>query len=191
MVIRTIACLLLSVSFAAATDDAYDYRVMATNKTSTMEKEMNEAADAGYRFEKAMGGSSLFGGSEVVAVMAKSKSAPGTARYAYKLLATSKTSTMQKEIQEAGNEGFSYKDQTAFKSTFGGDEVVVILERDREANSKIRYEYKLLATSKTSTMQKELQETGEAGFEFIGITVSKSAFGGKEVISILRKVVAE
>jgi hypothetical protein len=69
--------------------------------------------------------------------------------------------------------------------------VVAILELDREATSKVKYEYKLLATSKTSTMQKELQEAGDAGFKFVGITVSKTAFGGKEVVSILRRVVAE
>ena len=33
-----------------------DYRLLATNKTSTMVKELNEAAVAGYRFEQAMGG---------------------------------------------------------------------------------------------------------------------------------------
>ena len=52
-----------------------------------------------------------------------------------------------------------------------------------------KWEYKLLATNKTSTMQKELQEAGTAGFQFIGVTVGKSAFGGKEVISILRRLV--
>ena len=108
--------------------DAYDYRVLATNKTSTMQKEMSEAADAGYRMEKMMGGSSTFGGSEVIVVMAKSKNSPAQPRFAYKLLATSKMSTMQKELQEVGNEGFDYKDQIVFNSTFGGDEVVVILE---------------------------------------------------------------
>lgn len=191
MVIRAIACVVLSSTFAFGADDSFDYRVLATNKTSTMEKEMNQAADAGYRFERAMGGKSMFGGSEVISVMSKSKSSPAQARFAYKLLATNKTSTMQKELQEAGNEGFDYKDQTVFDSAFGGEEVVVILELDREANSKVRYEYKLLATNKTSTMQKELQEAGEAGFKFVGVTVSKTTFGGKEVVSILRKVVAE
>lgn len=191
MIIRVIACLVVSLTFVNAAENAYDYRVLATNKTSTMEKELNEAADAGYQFDKAMGGKSAFGGSEVITVMSKSKSAPAAGRYAYKLLATSKTSTMQKELQEAGNEGFNYKDQTVFDSAFGGDEVVIILELDREVKSKIRYEYKLLATSKTSTMQKELQEAGEAGFKFVGVTVSKTSFGGKEVISILRREVVE
>jgi len=191
MITRTIICLFVSAGFTFAAENPVDYRVLATNKTSTMEKELNEAADAGYRMEKAMGGKSLFGGSEVIVVMSKNKSAPAGARYVYKLLATSKTGTMQKELQEAGNAGFNYKDQTVFDSAFGGDETVVILEQNREGISKIRYEYKLISTSKTSTMQKELQEAGDAGFGFVGVTVSKTAFGGKEVISILRKEVAQ
>jgi hypothetical protein len=188
MILRLISLLLFSAGMLVAADDVFDYRVLATNKTSTMEKELNQAADMGYRLEKAMGGGTAWGGSEVVAVMVKSKSESSSAgRYAYKLLATNKTGTMQKEIQEAGNEGFDYKDQTVFDTSFGGNEVVVILELDRQRKSKVRYEYRLLATQKTSTMQKELQEAGDAGFKFVGVTVSKTAFGGKEVVSILRK----
>ena len=70
-------------------------------------------------------------------------------RYSYKLLATSKTSTMQEELQEAFDAGFEYRGQTVFKSTSGGQEVVCILERDKDAAAQ-RYDYKLLATSKTS-----------------------------------------
>jgi hypothetical protein len=94
---------------------------------------------------------------------------------------------MQKELNDVGAEGFEYKDQTVFSSAFGGREVVAILELDREMNPKVRFEYKLLATSKTSTMQKELLEAGAAGFKFVGVTVSKTAFGGNEVVSIMRK----
>ena len=148
---------------------------------------MNEAAAAGFRMEKVMGGQTAVGGSEVVVIMAKPKSQKGAVNYAYKLLAAKKTSTMQKELQEVGDEGFDYKDQTVFSSSFGGDEVVVILEADRSSSSKIRYEYKLLATTKTSTMEKELQEAGDAGFKFVGVTVSKTSFGGKEIVSILRR----
>jgi hypothetical protein len=192
MFIRTMSLVLLSAGLLVAADETFDYRVLATNKTSTMEKELNQAADAGYRIEKVMGGGTAFGGSEVVVVMSKSK--PETSksgRYAYKLLATNKTSTMQKELDDAGKEGFDYKDQTVFDSAFGGDEVVVILELNRERTSKVRYEYRLLATKKTSTMEKELQQAGNAGFKFVGVTVSKTAFGGKEVVSVLRKEVAE
>ena len=189
MIVNVLVALLLSSGLTFASGSAHDYRVLATNKTSTMQKEMNEAADAGYRFEATMGGESAFGGSEVIVIMSKDRSASAKAQYVYKLLATNKTATMQKELQEAGNEGFQYKGQTVFKSTFGGDEVVVILESDRQAAAKNRYQYKLLATSKTSTMQKELQEAGDAGFSYVGMTISKTAFGGKELVTILRREV--
>jgi len=106
----------------------------------------------------------------------------------YRVLATNKTSTMQKEMQEAGDAGFEYRGQTVFKSAFGGKEVVVILERD-PAQPRIRYEYRLLATKKTSTMQKELAESGDAGFAFVGMTVAKTLVGGDEVVAILRRKV--
>jgi hypothetical protein len=108
-------------------------------------------------------------------------------RFAYKLLATNKTSTMQKEMQEAGDAGYEYKGQTVFKSAFGGKEVVVILELDRSIKDRPSFEYRLLATKKTSTMQKELLEAGNAGFEFVGVTVADTAMGGAEVVSILRR----
>src|SRR5690242_18934698 len=88
-----------AITVSVSGQGAIDHKVLATNKTSTMEKELNEAADAGYRFEQVMGGESAFGGKEVVAVMTRDGAAKG--RYGYKLLATSKTSTMQKEMQEA------------------------------------------------------------------------------------------
>jgi hypothetical protein len=174
----------LLLPFLAAQE--VQYKVVATNKTSTTQKEMNEAADAGFRFGGTMGGETSFGGSEVVTVMHRTAAAE-KGRFAYKLLATSKTSTMQKEMQEAGDAGYEYKGQTVYKSTFGGKEVVVILELDRSIKDRAQYEYRLLATKKTSTMQKELLEAGAAGFEFVGVTVADTAMGGTEVISILRR----
>ena len=161
-----------------------DYRVLATNKTSTMEKELNEAAEAGFRFQSAMGGETTIGGNEVVAVVVRTGGEKP--RYAYKLLATSKTSTMEKELQDAADAGFEYRAQTVFKSTFGGAEVVCILERDKDANSP-PFQYKLLATSKTSTLQKELLEIGAAGYQLLGMTVAKTAIGGTELVAITRR----
>lgn len=162
-----------------------DIKVLATNKTSTLEKEMNNAADAGYRFAAVMGGDTSFGGSEAVVIMTRLDGAKPA--FAYKLLATNKTSTMQKELQEAGDAGFEYKGQTSFKSAFGGNEVVVLLERDRTIEKPQQYEYKLLATKKTSTMQKELAEAGAAGYQFVGMTVSDTFVGGAEVVCIVRR----
>ena len=168
---------------ALAQTSSLDYRVLATNRTSTMEKELNDAADAGFRFLVVMGGETAIGGNEAVAVLTKT---PTGGSYAYKLLATSKTSTMQKELQEASDAGYEYRGQTVFKSTFGGDEVVCILEKDKAAPAR-KYDYKLVATSKTSTLEKELREAGAAGYEVLGMTVSKTAIGGKELVAITRK----
>ncbi len=173
---------------ALASNQQYEYRLLATSKTSTMQKEMDEAGEAGFRFAGVMGGDTAFGGSEVVVVMSRDRENQNQGNYQYKLLATSKTSTMQKELQQAGDEGFEYRDQTVFKTKFSGQEVVIILERDRNKTSS-HYEYKLLATNKTSTMQKELSEAGDTGFEFVGLTVGQTRFGGAELVSILRKQV--
>ena len=187
MLIRVFLCVLClaSLGFAQSSSNAVEYRLLATNKTSTMQKEMNEAADAGFHFEGTMGGETSFGGSEVVVIMSKDSS-DSKKRFTYKLLATSRTSTMQKELQEAGDAGFEYKGQSVYSSTFGGKEVVVILERDSEAKP-LRWQYKLLATKKTSTMQKELKEAGAQGYVLLGLTIGKTEMGGDEVVAVLRK----
>lgn len=183
----SLALLVLTSSpvFAQAAEKPVEYRVLATSKTSTMQKEMQEAAEGGFRYGDVMGGKTALGGSEVVVVMHKDGS---KATYDYRLLATNKTSTMQKELQEAGDAGFQFVGQTVFKSTFGGDEVVCILEKDIAAPLK-RFEYRLLASKKTSTLQKEMLEAGDAGFAFVALTVSKTALGGDEVVAILRRAV--
>ena len=166
-----------------AQEPAVGYRVLSTSKTSTMQKEMQEAAQAGFRFAGVIGGETAMGGSEVLVIMERGADRMA---YEYRLLATSKTSTMQKELQEAGALGFSYRGQTQFKSAFGGREVVVMLERSTNGDRR-GYEYLLLATSKTSTMQKEMTEAAERGFAFVGLTVGKTAMGGDEVVSIMQR----
>ena len=173
---------------AAQANGGVDYRVLATTKTSTMEKELNEAAEAGFRFQAVMGGDTAVGGSEVVVVMSRMGDSKG--RFGYKLLATSRTSTMERELQEAADAGFEYRGQTVFKSAFGGEEVVCILERDKDSGPQ-RSQYKLLATTKTSTLQKELLEAGGAGYQIVGMTVAKTAMGGKELVAITRRVRAQ
>lgn len=162
------------------------YKVLATKKTSTMQKEMQEASDAGFRFEGVTGGGTSFGGSEVLVIMSKKADSQTTGQYQYKLLATSKTSTMQKELQEASDNGFEYKGQVVFDTFIGGSEVVIIMEKDTKAEIK-KVEYKLFATKKTSTMQKEINEGGDAGYSFVGVTVGNTAFGGSEVVVIMKR----
>ncbi len=160
-----------------------EYRILATSKTSTMEKEMNDAGALGFKFTVVMGGITAGGGNEVVVLMQKSGDA--SAKYRYHLLATSKTSTMQKEMSDAAADGYDYVGQTVFSSAFGGEEVVSIVERGAAPVSP--YIYKLIATSKTSTLQKEANDLGRDGFQALGMTVGKTALGGSELVVISRK----
>jgi hypothetical protein len=123
----------------------------------------------------------------LVAADAFAQSAPAVD---HRVLATSKTSTMEKELQDAADAGYAYRGQTIFQSAFGGDEVVVILERDKDAVNR-PWEYTLLATSKTSTLEKEVQQAGAVGYEIVGMTIAETALGGKELVAILRRSRAE
>ena len=183
--IRFAFALALCVSFAApASAQDRVYKVLATSKTSTMQKEMQDAGEAGFRFVAVMGGETAIGGKEVVVLMENAGRDKNT--YSYRLLATNKTSTLQKELQEASDAGFVVVGQTVFESMFGGKETAAIVERGGNAATE-RFEYRLLATSKTSTMEKELKEIADAGWQATGLTVGKTALGGSELVVITRK----
>jgi hypothetical protein len=175
------ACLLASTASAQPT-----YRLLATNKTSTMQKEMQEAGDAGFHFVAVMGGETAAGGKETVVLMEKIPE--DTAKYSYRLLATTKTSTLQKELSEVADVGFNVVGQTVFESLMGGKETAAIVEK-RSSDEAMRYEYKLIATSKTSTLQKEMQQLADQGFRPLGLTVGKTALGGNELVVIARRPV--
>ena len=186
VVASVIVCLFASRPAAAQDAPGYEYRVLATSMTHTMELELNRAAEDGFRFQTAMGGETSGSSStEVVAVMARR--AGVRPRVSYKVLAAARTSTIEKELQAAADQGFEYRAHTVYKSAFGGDEVLCIVERDADRPAP-RSRYRLLATNKTSTMEKELKQVGAAGYAIMAVTVAKTAFGGKELVAILRRV---
>jgi hypothetical protein len=140
------------------------YVLLATTRTSTMQKEMSDAGAQGFRVR--MGAPTA--GNEMVILM--EKLATPADPFQYRILATTRTGTMEKELNEAGDAGFRILPQTmiAKKGTgLGGYEIVVVLEKAPKSAS--RYKYKLLATSRTSTMEKEIREAEDAGFALTAI----------------------
>ena len=112
-------------------------------------------------------------------------SVPAQGSLVYKVLATSKTSTMQQEMQEAGAAGYRFVAVMGGETAMGGNEVVVLMEK--QGNDATKYEYRLLATNRTSTLQKELQELGDQGFAAVAMTVGETAIGGAELVVITRR----
>ncbi len=102
------------------------YLLLATNRTGTMQDELNEAGARGYRFAGTQGGETSFGGNEAVVIMTLD---PDGQRFQYILLATNRTGTMQSEMNEAPPE-YNFVGMTVFRSTFGGREAAVILEAE-------------------------------------------------------------
>lgn len=145
------------------------YMLLATQRTGTMQMELNEAAAEGF---KVLAGSPT-SGNEMVLFLERVAQPPQT--YTYRLLATTQTSTMEKELNAAAVEGFRLLPQTAMSQAsagrrilgggFAGNEIIVVVERPPNVES--RYEYRLLATSRTGTMQKEVSEAVASGFVLV------------------------
>jgi hypothetical protein len=125
----------------------HDYLVLDTVRTKTLQKELNEAAAKGYEFA-AM---SSYGANNVL-MEKRSLEAP-TVPDRYLLLATTRTSTMQREINEAVGRGF------AIAAGSGGDELILIMEKAAKAP-----EYLLLATSRSTSLEKEINGAVGRGF---------------------------
>ena len=156
------ACLFVSAPLVlhaqqAKLDLTQPYVLLATSKTSTMQKELDQAAFAGYRV--LMGARAATG--EMGLLLEKAQT-PEV--YAYKLLATSRTSTMQKELDQAALEGFRILPRTLMG---GKSEIVVILEKPPGARSSTQY--KLIATKLTGTLQTEMKQATRDGFEVVSV----------------------
>lgn len=185
-------CLILSTSLvlwgqqAAAQRSNVDltrqYLLLATSRTSTLERELQQAANAGYRVE--VGCKPQHYG-EWLVLMKRVARPP--AIYDYKLLATQLTSTMQREIEAAADQGY----QVVPRAMMGDDELVVILEKppgleplpgdEKPAAGRLGVHYQLLATTLTGTLQKELSDEAERSFRAVGL------FSRREHIAILER----
>jgi hypothetical protein len=142
--------------------DDPQYKLLATRRTSTMQKEIDEVAAQGYRI--------LVGSPTSSTEMAVFLSREGTVEkpFKYKLLATTRTGTMQKELNDAATDGYRLIPSTMIaKAGMISVEIVMILERPPVPTKQ--YEYKLLATTLTSTLQKEVTDSQQAGFKIVGM----------------------
>jgi len=159
----TVGIGLVSLSFGAELDLTQRFLLLATQKTSTMQKELDEASAAGYRI---MTGSHT--SQTEMAIILEKVGTPAN-NYEYVLLATSKTSTMQKELDEAASQGFRLipSTMTSKSRRFQSPEIVVVLEK--VPGTSQTYDYLLLATTKTSTLQKEMSQAIDEGYEVVGM----------------------
>jgi len=145
------------------------FLLLATARTGTMQRELDEAAAAGYRI---LVGSPT-SGFEMALVLEKVATPPHT--YKYLLLATTLTGTMQRELDEAASEGFRLLPATmiskagVFGTLMNSDAREIVMIMEKSPNSSRRYQYMLLATFQTSTLQDEIAQAVENGYEVVGM----------------------
>ena len=155
------ASMLSPAAWAQDIEPGQRYLLLATERTGTMQKELDTAAAAGFRVR--MG--SHIAGDIIVIFMERVAEPPNT--YTYLLLSDTNSNTMQEELDKAAAQGYrllprtvTWIDTSGFFS--GGREIVAIVEL--APGETRRYEYKLLATRRTSTLQREVTESAEASF---------------------------
>ena len=139
-------------------DDDQSYLVLSTKRIQTMEKELDEVAAKGFRV--------LYGAPTQqfdMAILLKRVPEAAQSPYSYKLLATSRNKTMEKELNETAAQGYRLLPRTIiFKQGFFTAELTMLMER--EAKSTKSYEYKLVSAGKESKLHKKIDEAIAQGF---------------------------
>jgi hypothetical protein len=149
----------LLVLSAAASVDAQEvgdkYLLLATERTQTMQHEIDEAAAQGFRVVAA----SPTDGDEAIVLLERA-----TGKYEYRLLAATRTETLQREINDAAGEGYRLVTRAVARK---GDELLVLMEKSPEPPA--RTEYQVLSTERTGTLQKEIRQASLDGYTLIAL----------------------
>lgn len=146
-------------------DDDQSFLILSTKRIQTMEKELDEAATRGFRVLYAAPTSQVDW-----ALLLTRVPEPGSEPYRYRILATSRNKTMEKELNEAAREGFRLLPRTiVYKEGFFTAEMVMIMER--APNSGKVYEYKLVRATKETKLHKKIDEAGAEGFKPVTMVI--------------------
>ena len=153
VLLMSVLALMSLAPIAEAQVATTDYVVLDTERTSTMQQELQAAADNGYR---------LVPGQGSWGPMAILEKAVDPEPIEYVLLATSKTGTLQNEIDDAATQGYR------LSSVLGkGDEAVVVMHR-APGQVEPTHEYVVLGTKRAGTMEEELLAHAANGFRLVG-----------------------
>ena len=175
---------------SAGSDDANreaDVRILATTRVSTMERELNEAAAEGFRLE--MVGDDLDSGEglvdEIFALVLRDARPD---RFSYRLVTLKDLSTMEEELGQAltraAAEGFRYRGLVLAPL---GRHAVVVIEHDADTEMA-PFEYLVVATTRVSTLERELAEAAGLGYRVMGITMhGAGAFDTDDRIAVLAR----
>ena len=161
--------------------DSSAYKVLATRRASTLERELNAAAAAGYRLQTLTwhtGGGGLFAvlplpgdRREMMAIVARGAQ-PG--RFSYRVVAARDETELEIEgrLNEAGRAGFRVREVGPS----------VILERDAAADP-VATEFRVVTTTRISTLEAEIAAAGRDGYRPVGLAPPAAVEGLVAILS--------
>lgn len=106
--------------------------------------------------------------------------------FEYKILVAGKMSTLENEIKEAAAAGYRFDAGFSGDTMIGRPEALVVMSRRIAGEHRQRFEYKLLATSRSPSFQEALQAASDAGFHHRGQAVLAKKLSA-EVLLILER----
>ena len=156
------------------------YKVLATRRASTLERELNAAAAVGYRLQTLTWrvGGSLWGvvplpgdRREMMAIVARTAQ---PARFSYRVVPARDhaESKLEARLNEAGEAGFRVREVGTS----------VILERD-EAADPVAREFRVVTTSRIRTLEAEIAAAGRDGYRPVGLTPPAAIEGLVAILS--------
>src|SRR5262245_2369606 len=146
-----------SIESPDADKGRYEYRFLRTAKVNTLDKEMNQAAKEGFRYNLST--------PPLAVLMRREKENPAKGRYEYHLLATLKKATMEKEMNEQGALGYHYV------ATGAGLGIATFFEHATiEKADAARRAYLILKAARDATIQKQIGESLAAGWTLRDLT---------------------
>lgn len=151
-----------SLSDPAAEMGKREYCLLNTLKISTLEKEMNEAAQAGFRFAVSSAAQDV--------LMAREYKAKDQPRFEYKLIPIRAKQEAVQALSEAVKQGFVFRTVTGFGMS-------AIMERAAGQNAMAEpVEFEVLDTRTEATMQKEIQAAAARGFKPLSLSGGSGRF---------------
>lgn len=152
--------------------DQVEYKLLATTRANTLEKELNEVAQQGFRFERE---AQAIGLSTLTVLVARPHGAATAQRYAYK---TVNPTEFRKRQLALSTEGFIFR--AAFLPSvlsLGGPNPVFLLERELDVDAGLnQHEYDFVVSPKEKKLQTLLDNANSAGFAPIAL------FGGFVIV---------
>ena len=134
------------------------YLLISTKRIQTMEKELDEAAAKGFRVLYSAPTEQFD-----MSILLKRVENPKSESFTYKVLATSRISTMENELNALAKQGFQLLPRTIIlKRGLFTAELVMLMERAPDSNKT--YEYKLVVGRTEVKIHKDIDEVGVKGF---------------------------